>query len=319
MAVPPDTPCEIDITQRHRSARHRTASVRRRCSARWSRGTAGPSRSSRARRWGCTCRRPAGRPVRVEVAWIGRRRRGRARRRRRGRRRAPRRRWTRRRRGAAGRVALTIAVDPSWRSGYYEVVLEIDVGEKVRRDRAFFVVRPTVGGRPPRSSSPWPTNTWHAYNDFGGPQPLHRRHPGRHAAADGRRLPAQAARQGPPGHRHRCPRPAERRPRRLPPAQPPRRVGPARPGWPDSELPFIEWAEREGFTIGVCTNADLEEHPEVLDGAPAVPVGRPRRVLVDGHARHRRGVHRRRRQRRVLLRQHVAVAGAASRATEPAT
>jgi hypothetical protein len=37
-------------------------------------------------------------------------------------------------------------------------------------------------------------------------------------------------------------------------------------GWPDWELPFIEWAEREGFEIGVCTNSDLEEHPEVLDG-----------------------------------------------------
>ena len=38
-------------------------------------------------------------------------------------------------------------------------------------------------------------------------------------------------------------------------------------GWPDWEQPFIEWAEREGFEIGVCTNADLEAHPEVLDGA----------------------------------------------------
>jgi hypothetical protein len=38
-------------------------------------------------------------------------------------------------------------------------------------------------------------------------------------------------------------------------------------GWPDWEHPFIEWAEREGFEIGVCTNADLEHHPEVLDGA----------------------------------------------------
>jgi len=38
-------------------------------------------------------------------------------------------------------------------------------------------------------------------------------------------------------------------------------------GWPDWEMPFIEWAEREGFEIGVCTNADLEAHPEVLDGA----------------------------------------------------
>ena len=44
-------------------------------------------------------------------------------------------------------VALTLEVDPSWRSGYYEVVLEIDVGDKVRRDFAFFVVRPAPGAR----------------------------------------------------------------------------------------------------------------------------------------------------------------------------
>src|ERR1700747_624236 len=44
-------------------------------------------------------------------------------------------------------VALTIDVDPSWRSGYYEVVMEIDVGEKVRGDFAFFAVRPPAGNR----------------------------------------------------------------------------------------------------------------------------------------------------------------------------
>ena len=35
----------------------------------------------------------------------------------------------------------------------------------------------------------------------------------------------------------------------------------------DEGVRRIEWAEREGYEIGVCTNADLEEHPEVLDGA----------------------------------------------------
>src|SRR5664280_3284117 len=44
-------------------------------------------------------------------------------------------------------VALTIDVEPGWRSGFYEVVMEIDVGDKVRRDRAFFVVRPVSGAR----------------------------------------------------------------------------------------------------------------------------------------------------------------------------
>ena len=33
-------------------------------------------------------------------------------------------------------TALTLDVDPAWRTGYYEVVLEIDVGEKVRRSHA---------------------------------------------------------------------------------------------------------------------------------------------------------------------------------------
>ncbi len=40
---------------------------------------------------------------------------------------------------------LTLEVEPTWRSGYYEVVLEIDVDGKARRDHAFFVVRPEVG------------------------------------------------------------------------------------------------------------------------------------------------------------------------------
>src|SRR3954469_22132545 len=44
-------------------------------------------------------------------------------------------------------AALTLDVGAEWRSGYYEVVMEIDVGEKVRRDYAFFAVRPPAGTR----------------------------------------------------------------------------------------------------------------------------------------------------------------------------
>jgi hypothetical protein len=35
-------------------------------------------------------------------------------------------------------------------------------------------------------------------------------------------------------------------------------------GWPDWELPFIQWAEAEGYAIDVATNADLEDHPGLL-------------------------------------------------------
>jgi len=67
--------------------------------------------------------------------------------------------------GCGWPVALTLDVGADWRSGYYEVLLEIDVGDKVRRDRAFFVVRPPSGARVVVALA---TNTWHAYNDFGG-------------------------------------------------------------------------------------------------------------------------------------------------------
>src|SRR5687767_4712279 len=63
--------------------------------------------------------------------------------------------------GCGWPAALTIDVDRSWRSGYYEVVMEITVGEKVRRDHAFFVVRPATGARIVLALA---TNTWHAYN-----------------------------------------------------------------------------------------------------------------------------------------------------------
>ena len=72
------------------------------------------------------------------------------------------------RNGCGWPAALTLEIARTWTSGYYEVVLEIDVDGKARRDHAFFVVRPEVG----RPTAPvllaLSTNTWHAYNDFGG-------------------------------------------------------------------------------------------------------------------------------------------------------
>ncbi len=46
-------------------------------------------------------------------------------------------------------------------------------------------------------------------------------------------------------------------------------------GWPDWEWPFIAWAERNGYGIDVIANADLEEHPSIVD--------RYRLVLSVGH------------------------------------
>src|SRR6202050_4780751 len=165
--------------------------------------------------------------------------------------------------GCGWPLALTLDVDPIWRSGYYEVVMEIDVAGKVRRDYAFFVVRPTSGQRIVVALA---TNTWHAYNDFGGSN-LYTG--GTHAAMQ--RPMSAGYLYKPPGKGRRVTGTGEPDPQNA------AHVGYVQinhlsgyagsAGWPDWELPFIEWAEREGFEIGVCANADLEDHPGVLDGA----------------------------------------------------
>ncbi len=161
-------------------------------------------------------------------------------------------------------AATTVAAGEDWASGYYEVLLTVEVGGKTRRSHAFFVVRPT-----PDSANTilleLSTNTWHAYNDFGGLN--------LYSGA----TTVSLQRPMSPGYLFKPPGAG----RRVTVVNPPDRdmnahVGylqrnPLSPwagsaGWPDWELPFLEWAEGKGYGIDVCTNADLEDHPELLDG-----------------------------------------------------
>ncbi len=206
--------------------------------------------------------------------------------------------------------ALAVAVDPEWRSGYYEVVLEIDVDGKPRRSHAFFVVRPRTGQPTAPVLLALATNTWHAYNDFGG----------RNLYTGGTHVSLQ--RPMSPGYLHKPPGLGRRVTTTAPPdPQMAAHVGylslnhlspyAGSAGWPDWEQPFLAWAEREGYAVDVVTNADLEDHPDLLSGDElrAVPLGGPRRVLVGRHARHGRGLHRSGRQRRLPLGQHRLLAG----------
>ena len=158
-------------------------------------------------------------------------------------------------------AALTLNIDPAWRSGFYEVVLDVDVDGKARRSHAFFVVRPST----PTASIllALATNTWHAYNDFGGRNlytgatqvslqrpmtPGYLYKPpglGRRVTTTTTNDPKMAAHVGYLAINHLSPW-----------------AGSA--GWPDWELPFLQWAEANGYAIDVVTNADLEDHPEVL-------------------------------------------------------
>src|SRR5690606_29881511 len=107
------------------------------------------------------------------------------------------------------------------------------------------------------------TNTWHAYNDFGG------RNLYTGATAVSLQRPMSA------GYLHKPPGAG----RRVTVLHPPDRQMAAHvgyvtlnhlspwagsAGWPDWELPFIAWAEREGYAIDTVTNADLEDHPGLL-------------------------------------------------------
>jgi hypothetical protein len=160
-------------------------------------------------------------------------------------------------------AATTITAGDDWASGYYEVLLTVEVDGRSRQNHAFFVVRPAADS-PNTILLQLATNTWHAYNDFGGRNLYNG---GTHASLQ---------RPMAPGYLYK----PEGAGRRVTTTNPPDRdmnthVGYIRlnhlsgwagsAGWPDWEWPFLAWAERNGYGVDVVTNADLEEHPRIVD------------------------------------------------------
>jgi hypothetical protein len=178
-------------------------------------------------------------------------------------------------------ATVTLDVPPSWRSGYYEVVLRGGVGtwsETV----GYFVVRAAPGGvDPSRPLLVLSTNTWAAYNDWGGPN----------LYDGGFTFPVASPRVS-------LARPMARGILRKP-AGPGMRVAVLDPpdpgmashvryvlehgltewagsaGWPSWEWPFVRWAEQAGYGLDYATNADLEQVPGLVEGR--------RLVLSVGH------------------------------------
>lgn len=133
-------------------------------------------------------------------------------------------------------VAHRITVPGEWRSGYYNVKLRVaDGGGKFvgRNHRTaetdlFFVVRPARPGTEAQILLQLSTNTYNAYNNWGGSS-----------------LYAFHARDNLQGNRVSFDRPLAGQFRQ----------------W---ELPFVAWAERAGYKLDYCANSDLEFHPELL-------------------------------------------------------
>ena len=165
--------------------------------------------------------------------------------------------------GCGWPVALDVTIGDDWASGYYEVLLTAEADGRTVTDRAFLVVLP-----PPTSDRSillvLGTNTWDAYNDFGGTNLYN----------GGTRVSRQRPMAA--GYLHKPPG-AGRRVASIHPPDPQiaAHVGylalnrlsqwAGSAGWPNWEEPFVAWAEREGYAIDVATNADLDERPDLLD------------------------------------------------------
>lgn len=139
--------------------------------------------------------------------------------------------------GCGWPTAFTLTVPETWQSGYYEGTLRAtdSGGTYVYRNRRtaestlFFIVRPAKPGANTPILLQLSTNTYNAYNNWGGFS-LYGYH-------------GQSQLQG---NRVSFDRPA---------------VGIFKQ-W---ELPFIVWAEQNGYALDYAANSDLEFHPELLE------------------------------------------------------
>ena len=133
-------------------------------------------------------------------------------------------------------AAMTLKIPPEWRSGYYQVTLRardgggkfIQRNTRTAEGSCFFVLRPAEPGKASKILLQLSTHTYNAYNNWGGFC-----------------LYAFNGRGGNQGHRVSFERP------------PSSQFG----NW---ERPFVEWAERSGYTFDYAANGDLESRPEML-------------------------------------------------------
>lgn len=175
--------------------------------------------------------------------------------------------------GCGWPASVTVDISSDWRSGFYLVTLS---AHGVATDRsvahAGFVVRSgsAAGSRVTRAVMVIATNTWNAYNNWGGKslytggnQVSFRRPFGRgmlsrpEVERDDRK--ARPARWGEEPDVDGQVFQDYRFAHGYPPA-----IGSS--GWFTFERRFVEWAESSGYDLDFVISADLEEDPTVLDG-----------------------------------------------------
>jgi N,N-dimethylformamidase beta subunit-like, C-terminal len=172
-------------------------------------------------------------------------------------------------------VALTIPTDATWRPGLYEIELRTGDGPQ-DVSQAFVVVRHPGRDRP-TTLLHLATNTWQAYNQWGGKclysgatevsfrRPLEIGYITRPVDDDGYDLRVANIGEYDPEHHRFAQYLAEH--------EIPLWTGSA--GWFNWERRLAEWADWEGIELDYAVDADLEADPSVLDGR--------RLLLTAGH------------------------------------
>jgi hypothetical protein len=171
--------------------------------------------------------------------------------------------------GCGWPVTVSIPTETSWPSGLYEVTLVADDEQgDAAVSQAMFVVRARAGEPGARALLHLATNTYNAYNQWGGrclysgatqvsfERPLERgylRRPTESTGYDGRfaniETPSDPTHQRVIDYQERF--------------EIPMWTGSA--GWWNWERRFVEWAEAAGFGLDVAIDADLETVPDLLD------------------------------------------------------
>ena len=174
--------------------------------------------------------------------------------------------------GCGWPVSIEVPVDPAWQSGFYIVTLTAQGSAPDRATaHAGFVVRGrTVRSDPCRNLLVLDTNTWNAYNTWGG----------RSLYTGGTKVSfarpfcrgilsrpevERDDRKARPVYSHEEPDPdgtifqAYRMERGYPSA-----IGSA--GWFTHGRRFIEWAESRGYEFDYAVSSDLEDDPSITDG-----------------------------------------------------
>jgi hypothetical protein len=132
--------------------------------------------------------------------------------------------------------SFELKIPEDWSSGYYQATLTatdrggayVHRGTRTATSTLFFVVRSANPGQTSRILLQLSTNTYNAYTNWGG-----------HS------LYSYHDRDGLQGHRVSFDRPLSSQ-------------------FNNWELPFVKWAEENGWTLDYAVNSDLEFHPEIL-------------------------------------------------------